>query len=184
MTCAGWTRSNTSFYSYDLVHVLLFIQDGPFLIENNRIADSGAEYKGCAGVFGGYIAETSIVHNDISNCSNGCVTIGWGWGANNTMHDNKVNANKITRSNTYLVSVYRHGFLSCCLCHLCTALRHLQFYLSCMPILTLPSLPHPILACAFCNARIPRATHDRSTTVDQYTRYPLSQIAKWPTTTS
>lgn len=54
-------------------------QDGPFLVENNIISDTGAEYKGCAGVFGGYIAQTSIVQNDISNCSNGCVTIGWGW---------------------------------------------------------------------------------------------------------
>jgi hypothetical protein len=53
-------------------------QDGPFVVENNDITDTGAEYKGCAGVFGGYIAETSILHNDIANCSNGCVTIGWG----------------------------------------------------------------------------------------------------------
>ena len=56
---------------------------GPFLVENNHISDTGAEYKGCAGIFGGYIVETSILHNDIKDCSNGCVTIGWGWGANN-----------------------------------------------------------------------------------------------------
>lgn len=58
-------------------------EDGPFLVENNHISNTGAEYKGCAGVFGGYIVETSVLHNDIANCSNGCVTIGWGWGANN-----------------------------------------------------------------------------------------------------
>ena len=34
--------------------------------------------------------------------SNGAIVIGWGWGANNTMHDNKINYNKITRSNTEL----------------------------------------------------------------------------------
>jgi hypothetical protein len=46
-------------------------QDGPFTVENNDIADTGAEYKGCAGVFGGYVVETAITNNEITNCSNG-----------------------------------------------------------------------------------------------------------------
>ena len=77
-------------------------QDGPFLVENNMIRDTGAEFHGCAGIVAGYVASTDIVHNDIANTSNGAVCIGWGWGANNSMHSNRVNYNKITRSNTEL----------------------------------------------------------------------------------
>eukprot|EP00040_Diaphanoeca_grandis_P024232 m.132960 g.132960 ORF g.132960 m.132960 type:complete len:661 (-) comp29643_c0_seq1:46-2028(-) len=77
-------------------------QDGPFTVENNMIRDTGNEYHGCAGVFGGYVAETSISFNDIANTSNGAITIGWGWGATNTMRANTVNSNRILRSNTEL----------------------------------------------------------------------------------
>ena len=60
------------------------------------------EYSGCAGIFAGYVTATDIVHNDIANTSNGAVCIGWGWGANNSMSDNRVNYNRIFRSNTVL----------------------------------------------------------------------------------
>lgn len=77
-------------------------QDQDFFIDSNQISFTGQEYRGCAGVFAGYVAFTSIVHNAISDTSNGAVCIGWGWGANNTMQQNSVSYNHITRSNTVL----------------------------------------------------------------------------------
>ena len=77
-------------------------QDGLFLVSGNAITNTGAEYTGCAGVMAGYVVQTSIVHNDISDSSNGAVCIGWGWGANNTMHSNTVSHNHIVRSNSIL----------------------------------------------------------------------------------
>jgi hypothetical protein len=77
-------------------------QDQQFLVESNIISFTGQEYRGCAGVFAGYVALTSINYNAISDTSNGAVCIGWGWGATNTMQQNSVSYNHITRSNTVL----------------------------------------------------------------------------------
>jgi hypothetical protein len=77
-------------------------QDSDFQLSNNHIRDTGAEFHGCAGIVAGYVVRADINHNDIANTSNGAICLGWGWGANNTMHSNKVNYNKITRSNTEL----------------------------------------------------------------------------------
>lgn len=77
-------------------------QDSDFTISNNLIRDTGAEYHGCAGIMAGYVVRASIEHNDIANSSNGAICLGWGWGAKNTMHSNKVNFNKIIRSNARL----------------------------------------------------------------------------------
>lgn len=77
-------------------------QDGQYLIARNRIRNTGAEYSGCAGIVAGYVAQTSIMHNDIADTSNGAICLGWGWGVNNTMHSNRVSYNRIEHSNTYL----------------------------------------------------------------------------------
>eukprot|EP00039_Didymoeca_costata_P005849 m.85191 g.85191 ORF g.85191 m.85191 type:complete len:600 (-) comp13000_c0_seq2:48-1847(-) len=77
-------------------------QDGGHTVMNNHIRDTGAEYRGCAGIMAGYVANTEIMHNDIANTSNGAICIGWGWGAKNSMQQNKVNYNRIIRSNTEL----------------------------------------------------------------------------------
>ena len=77
-------------------------QDSDFVIANNFIRDTGAEYHGCAGIVAGYVVRAAIEHNDIANTSNGAICLGWGWGAKNTMHSNRVNYNKIARSNTEL----------------------------------------------------------------------------------
>eukprot|EP00041_Stephanoeca_diplocostata_P034044 m.1142210 g.1142210 ORF g.1142210 m.1142210 type:complete len:673 (-) comp24453_c0_seq16:4226-6244(-) len=77
-------------------------QDGPFTIISNTIENIAVEYHGCAGICAGYVANTDIVHNQLTNTSNGAICLGWGWGANNTMHNNRVNYNHIVRSNTEL----------------------------------------------------------------------------------
>eukprot|EP01047_Picozoa_sp_COSAG01_P015778 COSAG01_NODE_795_length_13541_cov_5.530725_5_plen_677_part_00 len=77
-------------------------QDGQYLVARNHIRNTGAEYSGCAGIVAGYVAQASITQNDIADVSNGAVCLGWGWGANNSMHSNKVTHNRIEHSNTYL----------------------------------------------------------------------------------
>ena len=76
--------------------------DGSIVAARNRIRLTGQEFSGAAGIFAGYVAHTQIRNNDIANTSNGAVTLGWGWGATNTMQNNSVTSNKIVRSNTQL----------------------------------------------------------------------------------
>ena len=77
-------------------------QNGNYTVSNCVVSNTGAEYQGSAGVFNGYVAFTDILHNDITNTSNGAICLGWGWGAKNSMRNNRVNYNHITRSNTVL----------------------------------------------------------------------------------
>ncbi|MHB1454190.1 MAG: carbohydrate binding domain-containing protein [Saccharofermentanales bacterium] len=46
----------------------------------NEISDVAREYKDCQGIFGGYIRETIITNNDISNIPYTAIQVGWGWG--------------------------------------------------------------------------------------------------------
>lgn len=76
--------------------------DSSLVVTRNHIRSTGQEFLGAAGIFAGYVAHTQIRSNDIANTSNGAVTLGWGWGATNTMQNNSVTSNKIVRSNTQL----------------------------------------------------------------------------------
>jgi len=65
-------------------------------ISNNLITDVTNEDWGCVGIGAGYVRNTTIEHNEISNLSNTGISLGWGWSpAKNVMKNNKVSANKI-----------------------------------------------------------------------------------------
>lgn len=49
-------------------------------IENNYIHHTGEEYKGSFGIFGGYVQDTTIARNEISEIASGGISLGWGWG--------------------------------------------------------------------------------------------------------
>ena len=49
-------------------------------VVNNYIRDCCVEYMGGVGIFAGYVAETTIAHNEISNLPYSGISIGWGWG--------------------------------------------------------------------------------------------------------
>ena len=69
-----------------------------FLISNNLINDIANEDWGCAGIAAGYIRNSSIDHNDISEIPYMGISLGWGWTRTpNAMRDNKVTANRIYR---------------------------------------------------------------------------------------
>ena len=44
-------------------------QNAEFLVENNTIRRTPAEFHGCNGIWGGYMRSVSIRHNDIRNCA-------------------------------------------------------------------------------------------------------------------
>lgn len=65
-------------------------------IANNLVTDCGTEDWGCVGVAAGYVRETVIAHNEVSDLPYTGVSLGWGWNrATNCMRDNRVVANHI-----------------------------------------------------------------------------------------
>jgi len=71
---------------------------GGFTISNNLINDVANEDWGCVGIGAGYIRNSTIEHNDISEAAYMGISLGWGWSRTpNVMKNNKVIGNKISR---------------------------------------------------------------------------------------
>ena len=51
--------------------------DQHLTVEDCSISKIGLEYSGAAAIFGGYIAHTTIQHNEIVNSSWSAIAIGW-----------------------------------------------------------------------------------------------------------
>jgi hypothetical protein len=67
-------------------------------IANNLITDCANEDWGCLGIAAGYIRESVIEHNDLSDLPYSAISLGWGWTYLTTaQRDNRVHANRITR---------------------------------------------------------------------------------------
>jgi len=65
-------------------------------IANNVISGTGKVYYGTAGINGGYLRNTSIVHNDISDSPWAGITTGWGWVSEETaQRENTISYNRI-----------------------------------------------------------------------------------------
>ena len=72
-------------------------------IANNLVTDCGTEDWGCVGIAVGYVRETVIEHNEISDLPYTGISLGWGWNkATNCMRDNRVFANHIHQVATRL----------------------------------------------------------------------------------
>ena len=59
--------------------------DARLIVRNNRITNNdihhiGVEFQDSVGVFGGYVQETLIAHNEIHDLPYSGVSVGWGWG--------------------------------------------------------------------------------------------------------
>jgi hypothetical protein len=66
------------------------------IIENNLITNVTNDDWGCVGIGAGYVANTTIRHNEISEISYTGISVGWGWTPTvNVMANNKIIANKI-----------------------------------------------------------------------------------------
>lgn len=67
-------------------------------ISNNLITDVANEDWGCVGIAAGFVRNSTIEHNDISDVPYSGISVGWGWTPQpNAMQNNKINANKIHR---------------------------------------------------------------------------------------
>jgi hypothetical protein len=49
-------------------------------VSNSYIHDAGAEFTGAVGIFVGYTAQTTLVHNEVTHLPYTGISIGWGWG--------------------------------------------------------------------------------------------------------
>ena len=70
-------------------------------VRNSVILQSGVELRGCPGIMGGYLRDSTIAQNTISQSQWGGITIGWGWTAPATLAlgRNRIVGNKITHTN-------------------------------------------------------------------------------------
>jgi hypothetical protein len=72
-------------------------------LTNNRLADCANEDWGGVALIAGFVRETAIEHNEISDTSYTGISLGWGWTRTvNAMRDNTVRANRIVRYATRL----------------------------------------------------------------------------------
>jgi hypothetical protein len=72
-------------------------------IANNRLTDCANEDWGCVAIAAGYVRETAIEHNAVSDVSYTGISLGWGWTkAPNALRDNRVHANRLERIATRL----------------------------------------------------------------------------------
>jgi hypothetical protein len=54
--------------------------DRNITVEDCSIVGTGVEYSGSTGLFAGYVANLTVVHNLFANQSYSAMTLGWGWG--------------------------------------------------------------------------------------------------------
>lgn len=72
-------------------------------LTNNRLADCANEDWGGVALIAGFVRETTIEHNTITDTSYTGISLGWGWTrTENAMRDNTVRANLIRRYATRL----------------------------------------------------------------------------------
>lgn len=60
-------------------------RDPRLIVEGNRVANCGihhigAEYEDSVGIYGGYVRGTRIEHNEIAHAPYSGISLGWGWG--------------------------------------------------------------------------------------------------------
>jgi parallel beta-helix repeat protein len=66
------------------------------VIQNNYITRATRNYRGGAGIFGGYPADLLIEHNEITDLPGGGVNVGWGWTtADTNLKNNLIRYNRI-----------------------------------------------------------------------------------------
>eukprot|EP01048_Picozoa_sp_COSAG05_P033349 COSAG05_NODE_13320_length_434_cov_1.065672_1_plen_144_part_11 len=71
-------------------------QNARFLLAHNTISHTSLEYRGSPGITAAYIRDSIVEHNVISHLSYSGVSLGWGWGredsyaANNSVRYNHI----------------------------------------------------------------------------------------------
>lgn len=73
-----------------------------FTIADNYFHNIGAELYNSAAIWGGYVADIRIDHNEIYSTPQKGVAIGWGWGTDSYARDNKIRYNYFHETTTKL----------------------------------------------------------------------------------
>jgi hypothetical protein len=73
-----------------------------FTIANNYFHSIGDELYNSAAIWGGYVADIRIDHNEVFNTPQKGIAIGWGWGETSYASNNKVRYNFIHDTTTKL----------------------------------------------------------------------------------
>lgn len=75
-------------------------------ISNNVFTDVTNEDWGCVAIAAGYVKNTAIEHNDISEVSYSGISVGWGWNRDLTdVQSNRITANRIYRYGKHMYDV-------------------------------------------------------------------------------
>lgn len=65
-------------------------------ISYNTLDGCAVRYRGGVGIFAGYVADTTILNNEIKNTSYSGISLGWGWGVRPTyINNNRIHGNNI-----------------------------------------------------------------------------------------
>ncbi len=71
--------------------------DKAMVVEGNSISHVGQQYLGGVGVFAGYISDSSISDNTVTDTSYSGISAGWGWGTKSSFGNNHIDRNRIER---------------------------------------------------------------------------------------
>lgn len=70
-------------------------EDSGTAVTNNYIHAVAVEFHGGVGIFAGYVANTLISHNELSDLPYTAISVGWGWGTNSYAENNQISYNHI-----------------------------------------------------------------------------------------
>lgn len=71
-------------------------------VKNNFVHDTAVEFHGGAGIFAGWVKNTTISNNEVFRCRYSCISLGWGWGDTDQveMVNNHIDGNKVSSAMT------------------------------------------------------------------------------------
>ncbi len=71
------------------------VYDTGATVSNNVVRNVAAEYLGGVGIFAGWVKNTQITHNEVSDLPFIGISLGWGWNNSSAMVDNHIDGNLV-----------------------------------------------------------------------------------------
>lgn len=64
-------------------------------VSDSAILNSGRQYLGAVGLFGGYVSNAVIRHNEVGFAAYSGISFGWGWGQKSSFANNRIEGNHV-----------------------------------------------------------------------------------------